>query len=141
MIIGIGTDIVQIKRIEKIFKNYGDTFAKKILTEKEFEKFESLPKFKKINFLSKRFAAKEAICKAFGTGISGKLTLKDISIFNDKFGKPYVEINEEKIKIITNHDNVTINLSISDDYPIAIAFSVISINISKTKPLSATKFI
>ncbi|MGI4775705.1 MAG: holo-ACP synthase [Janthinobacterium lividum] len=127
MIIGIGTDVVQIKRIEKIFKNYGDAFKRKILAKKELEKFDSLPSFKKINFLSKRFAAKEAICKAFGTGISAKLALKDISILNDKLGKPYVEIDEEKIKIITNYNNVMIHLSISDDYPVAIAFSVISI--------------
>ncbi|RYE06398.1 MAG: holo-ACP synthase [Rickettsiaceae bacterium] len=127
MIIGIGTDIVQITRIERIFGIYGNLFQKKILTDKELVKFNCLCLRKKVSFLSNRFAAKEAVCKAFGTGICNKLTFKDISILNDKYGKPYVEIDTKIIKIVTNYDNVVINLSISDDYPTAIAFSVISV--------------
>ena len=127
MIIGIGTDIVQIKRIEKLFERYGNTFKKKILSLQEIEKCDSLASYKQVSFLAKRFAAKEAVSKAFGTGISQGLAFKDITISNDHLGKPGVQIAPGKLQ--TSHsNNLQIDLSIADDYPVAIAFSVISLN-------------
>lgn len=127
MIIGIGTDIVQIKRIEKIFAKYGDSFKARILSNSEIEKYDSLESHNHSRFLAKRFAAKEAISKAFGTGICGRLAFKDIIISNDEMGKPVAQIAPDKLAHFGDK-NLQIDLSIADDYPIAIAFSVISFN-------------
>jgi len=122
MIIGIGTDIVQIPRIEKILELYPKLFAKRILAAKELEKFVLLGKEKHTPFLAKRFAAKEAISKAFGVGIGQGINFKDIVILNDELGKPIVEINSNYTKQLPSFN---IQLSLSDDYPICIAFAVI----------------
>jgi len=125
MIFGIGTDIVQIPRIERILEKYGNIFSTKILCSTELQKLELLPLDKHSNFLAKRFAAKEAISKAFGIGITKhNLHFKDITILNDNLGKPYTEINLNKLK---DFGIFKINLSISDDYPVAIAFAVITL--------------
>jgi holo-[acyl-carrier protein] synthase len=124
MIFGVGTDIVQIPRIEKIMQRYGDAFPKKILSIIELSKLNSLPLNKHNSFLAKRFAAKEAISKAFGIGLTKRnLHFQDITILNDELGKPYARINSLKF---VESNNFEINLSISDDYPIAMAFAIIS---------------
>lgn len=120
MIIGIGTDIVQIKRIEKMMEKFPNEFVAKILTSSEISKYDDLNDKLKINFLAKRYAAKEAIAKAFGVGIGEELSFEDIEIGNDFNGKPNVIIYSK----IGN--NKKIDLSISDDYPIAVAFAVVS---------------
>lgn len=120
MIIGVGTDILQIPRIEKLLEKYPGEFAERILTKDEIVKYNSLSSEQKIHFLSKRYAAKEAIAKAFGTGIGKEIGFQDINIFNDENGKPGAEISASIAK------NKKIDLSISDDYPIAIAFAVVS---------------
>lgn len=123
MIVGIGTDIVQIDRIKKIYDKYKYTFLEKNFHPKECEYFFTLDASKAISYLAKRFAAKEAIAKAFGSGIGNNLSFKDIAILNDKLGAPYVEIFSDNSKDITDKK---IHISLSDDYPIAIAFVVIS---------------
>ena len=113
-IMGIGTDIVQIPRIEKLLKKYGDSFARKILGQEELEKFFSIIDSKKSAFLAKRFAAKEAVSKALGCGISSRCSFKDIQIKNLPTGVPIAQLRNSKEKFL---------ISISDDYPIAIAFA------------------
>lgn len=140
MIIGIGTDIVQIPRIEHIVNKYGILFQTRILSLKELEQFNQLPESKKMRYLAKRFAAKEAVSKALGTGIADGLKFRDIGIYNDEAGKPYVEINPLMVELINRNRqkngqsreakgisvaNLVIHLSISDDYPVAVAFAVI----------------
>jgi holo-[acyl-carrier protein] synthase len=120
MIFGIGTDIVQIPRIEKLLEKFGDDFAKKILFDTELDQYYTLPSEKKPSFLAKRFAAKEALAKAFGTGIGASIGFHDIIISNDGTGKPFANVTADIAK------DKNISLSISDDYPIAIAFVVIS---------------
>lgn len=128
MIIGIGTDIVQIKRIERVYKKFKDRFKNRILSNEEIIKFDLLPSSKHSSFLAKRFAGKEAISKAFGTGISQNLSFKDIIICNDIAGKPYVKISNNGYLTSLNNNSIRIDLSLADDYPTAIAFSVISVN-------------
>jgi holo-[acyl-carrier protein] synthase len=124
MIFGVGTDIVQIPRIEKIMQKYRLAFPVKILSVTELELLKSLPFNKHNSFLAKRFAAKEAISKAFGIGITKRnLHFQDITILNDELGKPYAQISSVKF---TEVKNFKVNLSISDDYPIAIAFAIVS---------------
>lgn len=123
MIIGIGTDVVQIDRIEKIYDKYKNSFLAKNFHPKECEYFFTLKTPKTIAYLAKRFAGKEAIVKAFGSGIGNNFAFKDIAILNDEFGSPYVEIFRNNNKVFIDKK---IHISLSDDYPIAVAFAVIS---------------
>ena len=118
---GIGVDIVDIERIKKIYLKYDRKFAKKILSDNEIENF-NLSK-NKISFLAKRFAAKEAIGKAFGIGIMNGYLLKNISVDNDKYGKPIAELNKEKE--FEKYIDKTIHLTISDEKKFAIANALI----------------
>ena len=124
-IFGIGTDIVRISRIKKSLK-------KKLFVERLFNKKEIL-KCNKIknseNCFAKRFAAKEAFSKAAGTGLGEFLSFKDICILNKKSGKPYIQLSKEtdkRIKKKLKTKKLNIYLSISDDFPWAMAFVILS---------------
>tara|TARA_B100001741_G_C16000286_1_gene346299 strand:+ start:20 stop:412 length:393 start_codon:yes stop_codon:yes gene_type:complete len=128
-IFGIGTDIVNIKRIDQSLKKYGITFKKKIFSEKEITYCEK--KRNPSSFYAKRFAAKEAFSKALGTGIRKGVNLKNIEILNDSNGKPLIKLkgnlaNFLKKKIKTK--KYYIYLSLSDDKPWAQATVIISYN-------------
>lgn len=116
MILGVGTDLVDIRRVEKLIAKTGsDKFAKKILSKEELSAI--TPKQKSdASYLAKRFAAKEAIAKAMGTGI-GQLKFSDITILKNTKGKPIA-----KIRKVTN---VKIHTSLTDEYPYAIALAVV----------------
>ena len=126
-IFGIGTDIINIKRMEKSIKRNGDNFINKV-----FSKNEILYCKKKKNpfpFYAKRFAAKEALSKALGTGIRKGINFRNIEITNDNFGKPSIELKGTtaaflKKKIKTK--KYSIYLSLSDDIPWAQATVIIS---------------
>jgi len=124
---GIGTDIVQIPRIEKVLHLYGQIFIRRILSEEEIQKMNLLKQDQYGRFLAKRFAAKEAISKALGTGIGANLRFKDISVLNDKLGKPLVKICHPKYQGELGQ-KINIHLSISDDYPISVAFAIITLS-------------
>ena len=126
-IFGIGTDIVNIKRIKKILKNNGTRFKNKIFSESEINYCEK--KRDPGPFYAKRFAAKEAFSKALGTGIRKDINLKNIIIFNDVYGKPKIKLkgstyNYLKKKIKSKKYNI--HLSLSDDEPWAQATVIIS---------------
>ena len=123
MILGIGTDIVNIERIESIFSKYGDVFLNKNFHPLEIKKFHSLVKAKQTSYLAKRFAAKEAVSKSLGTGISGGLAFSDIAIINNDKGSPEVIISSEQFPNIAQFK---FQISLSDDYPFAVAFVVMT---------------
>lgn len=123
-VIGIGTDITNIKRIEKILKSNYQNFLNRILHKKEKSK-------KKLSaeFISKKFAAKEAFSKAVGTGIGSLVNFTDINIDHDKLGKPILKIDTKtKSKILKKLKvkKAKFFISISDDYPFALATVIIS---------------
>jgi holo-[acyl-carrier protein] synthase len=122
--IGIGVDIVTNKRIKSSIKNKNfvtRTFSRnEILNSKKF--------LDKTNYYSKRFAAKEALAKAIGTGFRNGLNFKDIQILNNKLGKPYYVISskiENLIKKIKKIKSFNLFLSISDEKEYSIAFTII----------------
>jgi len=124
-IFGIGTDIVDISRIKKIFNN-NKKFKKRVFSLKEIKYCES--KTDKIASYSKRFAAKEAFAKALGTGISKGISFNEISIINNKNGAPFIELlgkTKTIAKKITRKNN-KIYLSLSDEKKYALAMVVIS---------------
>ena len=126
-VFGIGTDMVNIKRIKKILKNNGTRFKNKIFSESEINYCEK--KRDPAPFYAKRFAAKEAFSKALGTGIRKGINLKNIIIFNDVYGKHKIKLkgstyNYLKKKIKSKKYNI--HLSLSDDEPWAQATVIIS---------------
>ena len=128
-ILGIGTDIINIKRINNSIKKRGNSFKKKIFSDKEIRYCEG--KKNPSAFYAKRFAAKEAFTKALGTGIRKGISLKDIEILNDASGKPSIKLkgvanNFLRKKIKNNKYNIY--LSLSDDEPWAQATVIISYN-------------
>ena len=86
MIVGIGIDIVDISRIDRLFREYGDQFAGRVLADAERPAFAASSR--QVWFLANRFAAKEAFSKALGTGLRYPVTLHAISVNNDSAGKP-----------------------------------------------------
>ena len=123
MIFGIGTDLVEIKRIESI--NSIDKFANKILSKNELSIFNSLKEEKKITFLSKQFAGKEAISKAIGTGITKQTRFKDIEILRDENGKPILNPIDGFKKYMNDLGITKTHVSLSDERNYAIAFAVL----------------
>ena len=126
-IFGIGTDIVNIKRIDIALKKNGKKFKNRIFSKKEIKYCED--KKYPSSYFAKRFAAKEAFSKALGIGIRKGVNLKDIEILNDNFGKPNVllkgYVSKYLMKKIKNK-KYFIYLSLSDDKPWAQATVIIS---------------
>ena len=123
MIIGIGTDIVEIQRIEKAI-NRNPNFINKLFTKNEIEYFKS--RNMRSEFIAGRFAAKEAVSKALGTGFRG-FEFKDIEIENNILGKPMVNLKGKAKKMDKKWGNYKIHLSISHGRENAIAYAVLEV--------------
>ena len=128
--IGIGTDIIDIRRIEKTINRFGDKFKKRIFTDKEIKKCEE--RKLSINCYAKRYAAKEAASKALGTGFRKGVYWKDLEVVNLSSGKPTMKFygNSKKYleSMVKNEKEPLINLSITDEYPYAHAILIIESN-------------
>tara|TARA_B100001093_G_C25909216_1_gene627864 strand:- start:73 stop:459 length:387 start_codon:yes stop_codon:yes gene_type:complete len=123
-ILGIGVDVIQNKRIKILIK-------KKFFVQRTFSKNEvklSNLILNKTNYFAKRFAAKEALSKALGTGFRNNLNFKDIQILNDKIGKPYY-LKSKKLDDIVNKrfkkKNYSLFLSITDEKEYSVAFTIL----------------
>ena len=122
--LGIGVDIVQNSRIRKLITN--EKFLLRIFTNDEINKSKKTKN--KTAFFSKRFAAKEAFSKALGTGFRETLNFKDISITNNKRGKPSIKINNKLHNLINKKfktKKINVLLSISDESKHSIAFVIL----------------
>ena len=123
MIYGIGTDVVEVSRIRLVLKKYGLKLAEKILTNNELLAYKTAKS--KESFLAKRFAAKEAFAKAFGTGLRGSVNFKSIEVVHDSLGKPLLKYYN-KLHILVEEKNIYhCHLSISDEKNIAVAFVIL----------------
>lgn len=120
MIYGIGTDIVQVARMQRNLDRWGDRFAERILTTAEKKDF--CITIKKANFLAKRFAAKEAASKAMGLGFQDGLEFKHISVIHEKNGKPLLEFYGYAKKYLSENNINASHLSLSDEKEYAVAF-------------------
>ena len=120
MIYGIGTDIVDVGRMERNLSRYGSRFARRILTRQEYQEFSR--NSRPAHFLAKRFAAKEATVKALGTGFRNGLSLQQIGVAHDRNGRPLLEYSG-KAEIYRRHCNVSeSHISLSDEKHYALAF-------------------
>lgn len=120
MIKGIGTDIIEIERINKAIKS-NEMFLKKTFTNKELDQY-NIDKLR-VESIAGNFAAKEAVSKAIGTGFRG-FTLRDIEIFRDNLGKPIVKVSK-KIEDILGIKNYNFHISISHNRSTAIAYVIL----------------
>ncbi len=117
MILGVGTDIIEIERIKKAIERTPN-FLEKTFTEKEIELFKS--KAMKAESIAGNFAAKEAISKAIGRGFRG-FAFNDLEVLRDELGKPIVNISD-KVKEFLEYEEVIFHISISHNKTCAIAF-------------------
>jgi holo-[acyl-carrier protein] synthase len=133
MIYGIGTDIINIERVEHILSKNKNGFVKRVLSD--HEQFLFANKGDSASYCAKRFAAKEAFAKALGTGIGRVVSFQDLTIRNDDNGKPYF-IPSEKLRLYLVGKNIKhAHLSLSDEKFNAVAFVVLELGIEK-KPKS-----
>jgi holo-[acyl-carrier protein] synthase len=123
MIYGIGTDLVDPGRIARLLEKYGDRFARRLLTEDEWPEYSRT--VRPALFLAKRFAAKEALSKAFGTGIRPPVTFSRIGVSHDYLGKPYFSFHPELSAFAGNEGITHHHLSISDELNLVCAFVVL----------------
>ena len=123
MIYGIGTDIVEVARIELSITQFGDDFAKRILAKSEFATYEKSSI--KPRFLAKRFAAKEAFSKALGTGLRAPATFQNIAVSHDDLGKPILILADELQAFLTAKNISKTHISLSDERNLAAAFVVL----------------
>ena len=128
MIIGIGTDIIDITRIERVINRFGDRFKNRVFTKKEILKCEA--RKLSANSYAKRYAAKEACSKALGTGFRKSVYWRDIEVINNKSGKPELFLHNGARsmfeKLLPQNTSGQIDLSITDEYPYAHATVIIT---------------
>lgn len=127
MIYGIGTDIVQISRIEAALARNGERFAEKILGPEELEKYrrrKARVEARGIRFLATRFAAKEAFSKAVGLGMRMPMTWRAMQTLNAPSGKP-VAIASGQLKEFMEENGLTAQVSITDEADYAVAFVIV----------------
>ena len=125
-VLGIGVDIIHNKRFKLLSKK--KIFIKRIYSKNEIKLSENIKN--KLNYFAKRFAAKESLSKALGTGFRKNLKYKDIEILNDKLGKPYYYVSPKIQKMINNRFKVkrfNLFLSISDEKDYSVAFTILQV--------------
>ena len=135
MIIGMGSDLCNVERIQNSLERFGERFENRVFTEIERAKAGRRP-FTKAGTLAKRFAAKEAFSKAVGTGFKAGVFMKDIGVVNAKSGAPTLALTGgAKLRLDSmtpeGHEAV-VHLTLTDDHPWAQAFVVI-----EARPLTA----
>jgi len=121
-----GVDIIEIDRIRNSFETCGDSFRDRVFTGNEIEYCES-KKLVKFESYAARFAAKEAVAKAFGTGIGNGIKWRDIEIRNDQQGKPFAVLSERAGEIFEEMNARGISISLSHCKEYAVAYAVIEI--------------
>jgi holo-[acyl-carrier protein] synthase len=128
MIIGLGSDLCNIERVQKALDRHGERFEQRCFTEIERAKAARRP-FTKAGTLAKRFAAKEAFSKAIGTGFSRSVFMKDIGVVNAPSGAPTLELTGGAAERVTQMTpaghRVVIHLTLTDDHPWAQAFVIL----------------
>ena len=123
MTIAIGTDIIDIQRIADSIDLQGDKFVQRILTQSEISEYQA--RGHSVSFLAKRFAAKEAIAKALGTGIGRGISFQHMIISNNAEGAPQVELQDNAAERLNQLDGTNVLLSLSDEKNYAIAYVAI----------------
>jgi holo-[acyl-carrier protein] synthase len=129
VIIGVGSDLCNIERIQNSLDRFGERFVNRVFTETERKKAESRP-FTRAGTYAKRFAAKEAFSKAVGTGFRRGVFMKDIAVANKASGEPTLLLSggakQRLDEIVPEGHAAQIHLTMTDDHPFAQAFVIIT---------------
>src|SRR5262245_45006939 len=123
MILGLGIDIIEVARIQNSFERFGERFLKRVLRPNEIAY--CLSHKHAGPFLAVRFAAKEAISKAFGTGIGSQLGWQDIEVKHHESGQPFVVLHDDGEKLLKQRGGRIVHLSLSHTESYAVAVAVI----------------
>ena len=127
MIIGIGVDIAEIARVDRLSAKFGERFARRVLTDDELNEYRR--RKHSSSYLATRFAAKEACAKALGTGFIDGIFMKDIEVTNDELGKPSLTLHggalQRMQKMTPSGHQAVIHLSLTDEPPYAQAQVII----------------
>lgn len=123
MILGVGTDLCDIGRIERALERWGERFALRVLVDSEMERFRRHRK--PAAYLAKRFAAKEAMSKALGTGIHFPVNWHGMWVENARSGKPSLRFSGPMAAYLKQRSVETVHLSLTDEVGMACAFVVI----------------
>jgi len=141
MIIGLGSDLIDIRRVEKTLDRFGDRFVQRCFTPIEQRKSDR--RANRAASYAKRFAAKEACSKALGTGFSRGVFWRDLGVVNLPSGKPTLELTGGALKCLQEMlppgMKAQIDLTITDDHPLAQAIVLITSVPADTPPVRATK--
>ena len=123
MILGIGTDLCEIGRVERSLERFGERFAARILVASELEVFRR--RRKRAAYLAKRFAAKEAFSKALGTGIRFPVNWHNVWVANDRAGKPVLGFSRPLEAFLKRRGVEKVHVSLTDEIGMACAFVVV----------------
>ena len=126
MIRGIGCDVVEVARVKEVIHRHGEKFAERILTENErplYEKRKALSADHAMAFIASRWAAKEAVSKALGTGISGDVTFQSMEVMHNGEGAPLM-LFKDPLKERLMQEGIFVHVSITDEKNVVAAFAV-----------------
>jgi holo-[acyl-carrier protein] synthase len=123
VIIGIGTDVVQLSRIERSWERHGDLFARRVLMDPEFDMFASAKR--PARFLAMRFAAKEAVVKAMGTGFANGMWVRDVGMMPNPLGQPQVIYSARGAAVCERLGIGEGHLSLTDEAGLIVAVAVL----------------
>ena len=123
MIFGVGTDVLELSRIQATYDRFGDHFVQRILMEEELQLFRRSKQ--PVRFLAMRFAGKEATVKAMGTGFAHGIWMRDVGITSNEWGRPIVIWSERGQRVCDRLGIGTGHVSLTDDAGLVIAFAVV----------------
>ncbi len=123
MIFGVGTDVLELSRIQATYDRFGDHFVERILMEEELQLFRRSKQ--PVRFLAMRFAGKEATVKAMGTGFAHGIWMRDVGITSNEWGRPIVIWSERGQRVCDRLGIGAGHVSLTDDAGLVIAFAVV----------------
>ena len=121
--IAVGTDIVKVERVDEVVSRLGERFVARILTPEEREEYQQSAQANRL--LAKRFAAKEAVAKALGTGIGRGVSWQDIRIDHDANGAPLVKLSGGALQVAERRGGTRVEISLADELEYVVAFAVL----------------
>ncbi len=137
MIIGLGNDLIDIRRIEKTLERFGERFLDRVFTDIERQRSDRRPLTRAASY-AKRFAAKEACSKALGTGLRQGVFWRDMGVINLSSGRPTLQLTggarQRLIDLTPAGTEMRIDLTLTDDFPLAQAIVIISAVATKEAP-------
>jgi holo-[acyl-carrier protein] synthase len=137
MILGVGSDIIDIRRIEQTLARFGDRFTHRVYTELERSRAERRPHERAATF-AKRFAAKEACAKALGTGLKQGVFWRDMGVANLRTGQPTMVLTggaAVRLAAMTPPSHTPyIHVTLTDDFPLAVSYVIISAELTGIDP-------